>query len=184
VPARLSTVLSGLGIDTPTPIQAATLPDAFAGRDVLGRGRTGSGKTYAFLLPLVARLSDGRSAKPKSPRALILAPTRELANQIDLDTLELQTAGADLEYQTDASAYHFLVPMEDVQLGVSGSLEPGLEDCLNARMSSAPIAVESLALGTYLCYLTGQGATGQARLVTLDPADYTLTLDLLTWALP
>jgi superfamily II DNA/RNA helicase len=83
VPARLTDVLSSFGIDTPTPIQAATLPDAFAGRDVLGRGRTGSGKTYAFLLPLVARLSDGRSTKPKSPRALILAPTRELANQID-----------------------------------------------------------------------------------------------------
>ena len=59
MPARLTGVLSGLGIDTPTPIQAATLPDALAGRDVLGRGRTGSGKTYAFLLPLVARLSDG-----------------------------------------------------------------------------------------------------------------------------
>ena len=83
VPARLVDVLSGLGIDTPTPIQAATLPDAFAGRDVLGRGRTGSGKTYAFLLPLVARLSDGNAARPKAPRALILAPTRELANQID-----------------------------------------------------------------------------------------------------
>jgi len=83
VPARLTDVLSGLGIDTPTPIQSATLPDALAGRDVLGRGRTGSGKTYAFLLPLVARLSDGRTARPKTPRALILAPTRELASQID-----------------------------------------------------------------------------------------------------
>jgi superfamily II DNA/RNA helicase len=83
VPARLTSVLSGLGIDTPTPIQSATLPDALAGRDVLGRGRTGSGKTYAFLLPLVARLSDGGTARPKAPRALILAPTRELANQID-----------------------------------------------------------------------------------------------------
>ena len=83
MPARLTDVLSGLGIDTPTPIQSATLPDALAGRDVLGRGRTGSGKTYAFLLPLVARLSDGRTARPKAPRALILAPTRELANQID-----------------------------------------------------------------------------------------------------
>ncbi|MGB2840772.1 MAG: DEAD/DEAH box helicase, partial [Actinomycetes bacterium] len=83
VPARLTGVLSGLGIDTPTPIQSATLPDALAGRDVLGRGRTGSGKTYAFLLPLVARLSDDRAARPKAPRALILAPTRELANQID-----------------------------------------------------------------------------------------------------
>ena len=61
VPAALSAVLADRGITVPTPIQAATLPDSFAGRDVLGRGRTGSGKTYAFLLPLVARLSDGRA---------------------------------------------------------------------------------------------------------------------------
>ena len=94
MPARLTGVLSGLGIDTPTPIQSATLPDALAGRDVLGRGRTGSGKTYAFLLPLVARLSDGRSTRPKAPRALILAPTRELANQIDQALVPLaQAAG-------------------------------------------------------------------------------------------
>jgi len=83
VPARLCGVLSDLGITTPTPIQGATLPDSLAGRDLLGRGRTGSGKTYAFLLPLVARLSGGPSARPRKPRALILAPTRELASQID-----------------------------------------------------------------------------------------------------
>jgi superfamily II DNA/RNA helicase len=82
VPTHLTAVLAGLGIDRPTPIQAATLPDALAGRDVLGRGRTGSGKTYAFLLPVVARLSKGASARSKAPRALILAPTRELASQI------------------------------------------------------------------------------------------------------
>jgi superfamily II DNA/RNA helicase len=83
VPARLTAVLADQGIDTPTPIQAATLPDALAGRDVLGRGRTGSGKTYAFLLPLVGRLSQRGHARAKAPRALILAPTRELASQID-----------------------------------------------------------------------------------------------------
>jgi superfamily II DNA/RNA helicase len=83
VPARLTAVLADQGIDTPTPIQAATLPDALAGRDVLGRGRTGSGKTYAFLLPLVARLSQRGHARAKAPRALILAPTRELVSQID-----------------------------------------------------------------------------------------------------
>ncbi len=77
-------MLASTGITEPTPIQAATLPDSLRGRDVLGRGRTGSGKTIAFLLPLVARL-DASSARraPKRPRALILAPTRELANQID-----------------------------------------------------------------------------------------------------
>ena len=83
VPARLTDALSELGIRTPTPIQSATLPDSLAGRDVLGRGRTGSGKTYAFLLPLVARLADGRRPRPTAPRALILAPTRELVGQIE-----------------------------------------------------------------------------------------------------
>ncbi|QOK23024.1 DEAD/DEAH box helicase [Janibacter indicus] len=84
VPTSLTSVLEQQGITTPTPIQAATLPDSLAGRDVLGRGRTGSGKTYAFLLPLVARLVEsGTRRQAKRPRALILAPTRELAIQIE-----------------------------------------------------------------------------------------------------
>ena len=84
VPESLVRVLADRDITSPTPIQAATLPDSLAGRDVLGRGRTGSGKTYAFLLPVLARLAgDGRRRQPKRPRALILAPTRELATQID-----------------------------------------------------------------------------------------------------
>jgi superfamily II DNA/RNA helicase len=90
VPSSLVDVLSGLGITTPTPIQAATLPDSLAGRDVLGRGRTGSGKTFAFLVPVVARLAaDGRRPQSGKPRALILAPTRELVGQIkaELDPL-------------------------------------------------------------------------------------------------
>lgn len=82
VPTSLAAVLAGRGITVPTPIQAATLPDSLAGKDVLGRGRTGSGKTYAFLLPLVARLADGRGAAAGKPRALILVPTRELAGQV------------------------------------------------------------------------------------------------------
>jgi superfamily II DNA/RNA helicase len=84
VPANLTGVIADLGIVVPTPIQAATLPDSLAGRDVLGRGRTGSGKTYAFLLPVVARLAaSNRRPAPKAPRALILAPTRELVGQIE-----------------------------------------------------------------------------------------------------
>ena len=51
VPARMVAALRDRGIHTPFPIQAATLPDSLAGRDVLGRGRTGSGKTVAFALP-------------------------------------------------------------------------------------------------------------------------------------
>lgn len=92
VPADLSTVLADLGITTPTPIQAATLPDSLAGRDLLGRGRTGSGKTYAFLLPLVARLRGGAPARPRRPRALVLAPTRELVTQIEASLAPLAAA--------------------------------------------------------------------------------------------
>jgi superfamily II DNA/RNA helicase len=84
VPAALVDVLAAAGVTTPFPIQAATLPDSLAGRDVLGRGRTGSGKTYAFVLPMLARLAASRKpTMPGQPRALILAPTRELASQID-----------------------------------------------------------------------------------------------------
>ncbi|MFE6940398.1 DEAD/DEAH box helicase [Streptomyces chartreusis] len=69
------------GVTTPFPIQAATIPDALAGKDILGRGRTGSGKTLSFGLPTLARLSGGRTEKHK-PRAVILTPTRELAMQV------------------------------------------------------------------------------------------------------
>ncbi|MDO9457916.1 DEAD/DEAH box helicase [Nocardioides sp.] len=95
VPDELVSILTARGITTPTPIQAATLPDSLAGRDVLGRGRTGSGKTYAFLLPLVTRLmQSGKRPAAGKPRALILAPTRELVGQIQEALIPLaQAAG-------------------------------------------------------------------------------------------
>ncbi|TWP50152.1 DEAD/DEAH box helicase [Lentzea tibetensis] len=74
--------LNEAGITEPFPIQAATLPDVLAGRDVLGRGQTGSGKTLAFGLGLLSRLAGGK-ARPNQPRALILVPTRELAMQVE-----------------------------------------------------------------------------------------------------
>ncbi|MFP1629391.1 DEAD/DEAH box helicase [Streptomyces sp. 5K101] len=69
------------GVTTPFPIQAATIPDALAGKDILGRGRTGSGKTLSFGLPLLATLAGGHTEK-KKPRGVILTPTRELAMQV------------------------------------------------------------------------------------------------------
>ncbi|MGW5779636.1 DEAD/DEAH box helicase [Streptomyces sp. NPDC003863] len=81
LPAALLAELTRQGVETPFPIQAATLPDALAGRDVLGRGQTGSGKTLAFGLPLLARTA-GRRAEARRPLALVLVPTRELAQQV------------------------------------------------------------------------------------------------------
>jgi len=82
IAAPLVNALSKQGILHPFPIQIATLPDALAGYDILGRGQTGSGKTLAFGLALLNNL-NGKVAKPHKPLALILTPTRELAQQID-----------------------------------------------------------------------------------------------------
>ncbi|MCX4661566.1 DEAD/DEAH box helicase [Streptomyces uncialis] len=81
LPVELMRVLAELGVRDPFPIQAAILPSALAGRDVLGRARTGSGKTLAFGLALLARTA-GHRAEPKRPLALVLVPTRELAQQV------------------------------------------------------------------------------------------------------
>lgn len=85
-PKALADTLTAQGIVEPFPIQVKTLPDTLSGRDVLGRGRTGSGKTIAFAIPLVARLAEREAKyfrKPGRPLGLVLAPTRELATQIN-----------------------------------------------------------------------------------------------------
>ncbi|MFE2379807.1 DEAD/DEAH box helicase [Streptomyces sp. NPDC059398] len=81
LPPELLKMLTSLGVNEPFPIQAATLPNSLAGRDVLGRGRTGSGKTLAFGLGMLVRTA-GRRAQPRQPLALVLVPTRELAQQV------------------------------------------------------------------------------------------------------
>lgn len=103
--------LADQGISTAFPIQALTIADALAGRDVCGKAKTGSGKTLAFGLPLLQRMADERSAagRPAKPRALVLLPTRELAVQVyDVLTplakaIGLRTAavygGADIDRQ-------------------------------------------------------------------------------------
>jgi superfamily II DNA/RNA helicase len=79
VPSKLADALAAKGIVEPFPVQTATIPDALAGRDVCGKAPTGSGKTFAFGLPLLAKVEKARKGRPK---ALVLAPTRELAEQI------------------------------------------------------------------------------------------------------
>src|SRR6476620_1622598 len=159
VPADLSSVLEARGITVPTPIQTATLPDSLAGRDVLGRGRTGSGKTYAFLLPLVARLvASDRPARPKAPRALILAPTRELVGQIQ-ESLEPLAAAAGLTTRTVFGGVGQNPQVQGLRRGVDIVLAcPGrLED------------------------LIGQGhcSLGEVEITVLDEADHMADLGFL-----
>ena len=93
---NIAQALAELGATAPFPIQAATIPDVLAGRHVLGRGRTGSGKTIAFGAPLVEKLMENgggkRRTQGRAPRALILAPTRELAQQINRTVMPVAKA--------------------------------------------------------------------------------------------
>ena len=86
--APLLAAVAAADYTAPTPIQAQAIPPALAGHDVLGIAQTGTGKTAAFALPILTRLQSGQRAAPTQPRALILAPTRELAAQIG-DTFRL-----------------------------------------------------------------------------------------------
>ena len=101
------------GYESPTPIQAQAIPFALEGRDIMASAQTGSGKTAAFLLPTLQRLTK-RSEKPgKGPRALVLTPTRELAAQVEKNALAYAknmrwfrtvsiVGGASFGYQTRA----------------------------------------------------------------------------------
>ena len=142
-PAPIVERLTRRGIVEPFPIQAMTLPDALAGRDVCGKAPTGSGKTIAFGIPMVATV---RKAQPKRPTGLVLVPTRELAAQV---AEELEALGGDV-----ATFYG----------GV------GFDKQLKALRRGVDIAV---ACPGRLADLVQQGAVrlGDVRFVVIDEAD-------------
>ena len=80
---ELLRAVSDAGYTTPTPIQQQAIPHVMSGRDVLGCAQTGTGKTASFALPMIDKLTAGRS-RARMPRSLILEPTRELATQVEV----------------------------------------------------------------------------------------------------
>src|SRR5438270_12259803 len=79
---KVLSAVTASGYTTPTPIQAQAIPHVLAREDVLGIAQTGTGKTAAFVLPMITMLEKGR-ARARMPRTLILEPTRELAAQVE-----------------------------------------------------------------------------------------------------
>ena len=147
VDADFAALLARRGITEPFPIQAATLPDAIAGRDVCGRAPTGSGKTLAFGLALVQK---AKRARPGKPTALVLVPTRELAAQVVNELLPL----AALRKTRVAAVY--------------GGTSYGVQ---HKALSRGPAIV--VATPGRLEDLVARGAIslGDVRMVVLDEAD-------------
>jgi superfamily II DNA/RNA helicase len=151
VPASLCATLARRGINEPFPIQAATLPDVLAGRDVAGKAPTGSGKTIAFGLAIARQAATAGPLAPRRPRALVLVPTRELAAQVQRELSAL----------VDERAHGAVV-------AVYGGVGYGPQRKLLARGVSAVVAcpgrLEDL-VGT------GDVVLDRADLVVLDEAD-------------
>jgi superfamily II DNA/RNA helicase len=148
-----------LGAPSPFPIQAATIPDVLAGRDVLGRGRTGSGKTIAFGAPLVEKLMENDGGKNRQqgrkPRALILAPTRELALQIDrtvqpiarsVGLFTTQIYGGVPQYRQVSALQRGV----DIIIGTPGRIEDLIEQ---GRLDLSEISITVLDEADHMCDL-------------------------------
>ena len=151
--------LAALGAPAPFPIQAATIPDVLAGRDVLGRGKTGSGKTIAFGAPLVEKLMENNGAKDRKmarkPRALILAPTRELALQIDrtvqpiarsVGLFTTQIYGGVPQYRQVSALQRGV----DIIIGTAGRIEDLIDQ---GRLDLSEVVVTVLDEADYMCDL-------------------------------
>lgn len=125
----------------------------------------------------------------------IPSPTPQVSAQglVELETdylLDLDMAvinplqGADLAYRTGSAGFHWLIPQGEALLGVYGDEPPGVQECLSSTMSAAPIAVESLASGLYLCYQTIQGQSGWLSLLSYNNLTFKISLEILTWKSP
>ncbi len=156
---NLVRALAGLGAANPFPIQAATVKPILDGRDVLARGRTGSGKTIAFGAPLVERILRAQAGQRRefgrSPKALILAPTRELALQID-GTVQVLARSVGL-FTTQiyggvpqARQVGALKKGVDIVIGTPGRIE----DLLNqGKLDLSQVQVTVLDEGDHMCEL-------------------------------
>ncbi|WP_104178807.1 DEAD/DEAH box helicase [Cryobacterium sp. Y50] len=190
--------LANLGAPAPFPIQAATIPDVLAGRDVLGRGKTGSGKTIAFAAPLVEKLMENNGAKDRKharkPRALILAPTRELALQIDrtvqpiarsVGLFTTQIYGGVPQYRQVSALQRGV----DIIVGTAGRIEDLIDQ---GRLDLSEVVITVLDEADYMCDLgflepvqriLRQTKTGGQKLLfsaTLDKGVASLVKEFLT----
>ncbi|OQQ22532.1 RNA helicase [Prescottella equi] len=118
LPEPVVVALARNSITVPSPIQAMAIPDAIAGKNILGRAQTGSGKTLAFGLPMLARLArhEDRPA-PKRPRALVLVPTRELAFQV-VDSLTPYAGSLGLNVRAAVGGTPFTKQVDQLRRGV------------------------------------------------------------------
>ncbi len=125
--------------------------------------------------------SASATSTATSPSHIVGTASLNVNATLDLDTDQINVSGADLGYTADGSGKHQLSPLGGALLGNYGSSQPGLASCQASALSTTPIIVEDIAIGTYLCYRTDEGRYGRARLSSFNTGNFTVTLEFLTW---
>lgn len=106
-----------------------------------------------------------------------------VTDELDMDTNQVNPGGGeDLKYALSEDGQHTISPLGSTIIGVYGQIQPKLADCFTVNMDGSNITLETLPPGNYLCYKTGAGRPGWARVVELNTEDESLTLNILTWA--
>ncbi|WP_344159790.1 DEAD/DEAH box helicase [Kribbella yunnanensis] len=178
---RLVQRLARDGITAPFPIQAATIPDALSGKDVLGRGQTGSGKTLSFGLPTLMRLSGGHT-ESRRPRGMILVPTRELAMQVH-DALEPLAHVMNVSLKLIAGGLPYPKQIESLRRGVDLLIAtPGrlIDLCEQGAADLGAVEVAILDEADHMCDMGFMPAV--TTLLDMTPAEgqrllFSATLD-------
>jgi len=163
-----------------------------AGNVLFGIGPSGSAPFWVRIevvqtsTPTTTPQTPTPTISPTATPAILISGTSVLTpgQNLNLDTNQINDGGEDVSYTSTAEGEHMLIPLGSALVGIYGANQPSLANCQAASLSAAALTIEDIPVGSYLCYRTGQGLPGRARLINLNPDTEALTLDILTWLLP
>jgi hypothetical protein len=189
-------VAPGQSIDVAVTMVAPLEPGTYQGNWLLqnadgenfGIGINAIDSFWVRIVVVEAEDTPTPTASPvPEPDALVNGSASLNADEgVDLDTLQLNTSGSDLQYQQtvegDTITGHQLVSLSGVSASVFGAGQPTYGQCVAAEKSAVTLDLGATGSGTYLCYTTNQGLTGWARFDALDTENGVVTITVLTWA--
>ena len=130
--------------------------------------------------PITATPTATKTLEVQQQQAVELA----VGDYLDLDSGEVTQEGGDLRYSLNPGGQPLLEPVGKARLVSFGADQPGFDDCRTAKLAERPVVVEAAEIRKYLCYKTDLGLPGRAEILSLNEQDATISLEILTWALP
>lgn len=196
--ALTSSVAPGQTIDVAVDMVAPQTPGTYQSNWKLRNASNvlfgiGPGEGLPFYVRII--VSQSTTTTPSASPTITLTPTPGAhasgtailfpSDRLNLDNNQVNSGGEDLLYQyNESEERYYLVPQDTAVAGVYGGFQPSRQDCQAASLGAAPIAMDNVSLGTYLCYRTNEGRFGWARLSGLNTDNNRMDLEIFTWATP